>query len=391
MPRKKRKICVVTGSRAEYGLLYWVMRDMKDDPEIELQLAVTGTHLSAAHGGTVQIIEQDNFTVNKRVELDLSHDNDIDIACAVGTGVGGFAEAFEELRPELILVLGDRYEIFAAVTAAMFLKVPVAHIAGGDVTEGAYDDAMRHSITKMSHIHFVTSEEAGRRVRQLGEDPDHVHVVGSPGLDHLRRATLLSKGEVEARLGLDLSGTSLLITFHPATLDETSPGEQFLELLKALEELPDEWTLIFTRPNADAGGHEIDALIDPFVASRPNAGVFTSLGQQLYLSTMALVSAVVGNSSSGLYEAPSFKKATVNIGDRQEGRLKAASVIDRPPERTAILAAIRSAVEMDCSKAVNPYGDGRSSARIIKVLKEIEAPQTLLKKRFHDLALKEEK
>jgi UDP-N-acetylglucosamine 2-epimerase (non-hydrolysing)/GDP/UDP-N,N'-diacetylbacillosamine 2-epimerase (hydrolysing) len=379
----RRRICVVTGSRAEYGLLYWVIRDLEHDPDLELQLVLTGMHLAPEFGLTAQIIERDGFPIADRVDMLLSSDSPQGIAKSVGLGVIGFADTFARLAPDILLLLGDRFEIFAAAQAALVANVPIAHIAGGDTTEGAIDEAMRHAITKMAHIHFVTNEPAARRVRQMGEDPEHVHVVGSPGLDTLRRMELVDRGTLARELGCRFSARNLLVTFHPVTLEPDATAHQFRALLDALADLRDGFGIFITKPNADAGGRALAAMLDAWIAGRPNAWAFTSLGQRHYLSLMAQVDAVVGNSSSGLYEAPSLHKPTVDVGDRQRGRLAASSVVHCEPTRTAIAAAIAEALARDCSRAVNPYGDGRSAERIVAELKRLRDPRGLLKKRFH--------
>jgi UDP-hydrolysing UDP-N-acetyl-D-glucosamine 2-epimerase len=379
----KRRICVVTGSRAEYGLLFWIIHDLSRDPEVELQLVVTGMHLSPEFGRTVQVIEQDGFPIAERVETLVSSDGAAGITKSIGLGVMGFGDAFVRLRPDIIVLLGDRFEIFAAAQAALVLNVPVAHIAGGDTTEGSIDEAMRHSITKMAHIHFVTNEQAARRVRQMGEDPASVHVVGSPGLDNLRRMDLLDRKRLAQQLGCHFRKHNLLVTFHPVTLEPVSGRDHFDVLLKVLAGLGSDFGLFFTRPNADAGGRIFSQMLDAWAAGRDNVHVSTSLGQLHYLSLLAHVDAMVGNSSSGLYEAPSLHVPTVDIGDRQRGRLASDSVIHCEPTSDAIRSAINEALHRDCSRTVNPYGDGRSTERIIAELKRVPEPQRLLKKRFH--------
>jgi UDP-N-acetylglucosamine 2-epimerase (non-hydrolysing)/GDP/UDP-N,N'-diacetylbacillosamine 2-epimerase (hydrolysing) len=378
------KICVVTGSRADYGLLYWVLRGIQEDADLRLSVVATGMHLSPEFGLTYELIEQDGFEVDAKVEMLLSSDNSPGVTKSLGLGVIGFADVLARLQPDVLLVLGDRFEIFAAVQAALIARIPVAHIAGGDTTEGAFDEAIRHSITKMAHLHFVTNEQAAQRVRQLGENPAHVFNVGSPGLDTIRNLKPLSRSELENALNFEMKEKNLLITFHPVTLDTQPAVEQFEELLAALELLGPEFGLIITKPNADTGGHAIIKMIDEFVADHANSRACTTLGQ-LYLSTMAHIDAVVGNSSSGLYEAPSFQKPTINIGDRQKGRLQATSVINCGPTRHDIVRSIQEAMTKDCSAVVNPYGDGFSAARIVKQLKTITEPKTLLKKKFFDI------
>jgi UDP-hydrolysing UDP-N-acetyl-D-glucosamine 2-epimerase len=381
----KRRICVVTGSRAEYGMLYWLIRDLHEDLEVELQLVVTGMHLSSEFGLTYKTIQEDGFFINERVEMIVSSDTPSGIAKSIGLGVIGFGDAFARLNPEIVVVLGDRFEILAAAQAALVANIPLAHIVGGDTTEGSYDEAIRHSITKMAHIHFVTNSIAAQRVRQMGENPAHIHNVGSPGIDNIRRLRLLSRDELARDLNCAFQPRNLLITFHPVTLEPTDSGKQFSTLLDALHALGNGVGLFFTKPNADTGGRRLMTMMDTFVTSHPQAWAFSSLGQLRYLSLMAQVDAIVGNSSSGLYEAPSLQKPSVNIGDRQKGRLLADSVICCAPTRQAIIAAITEAFTRDCSRAVNPYGDGDASERIAALLKGIPEPRKLLKKHFYML------
>lgn len=379
-----RRICVVTGSRAEYGLLYWVLHDLRADPAFELQIIATGMHLSPAFGYTVRTIEADGFCVSSRVEMLLSSDTAGGTAKSLGLGVIGMSDALAALRPEMVVVLGDRFEILAAVQACLIHNIPVAHIAGGDVTEGAFDESIRHAVTKMSHLHFVTNPRSGQRVRQLGEDPARVHVVGSPGLDHLRRTRLLNRAELEQSLGASLGERNLLVTFHPVTLHPGDDVRQLDELLVSLDAEPTGTVIWLTRPNADPGGNAISAAIDAWAAVRSDhVHVFASLGQLRYLSLMSHCDAVVGNSSSGLYEAPSFGIPTVNIGSRQGGRLAAASVLHCAAERDAITEALRRARSLDCSNVANPYGDGRSAERIVALLRSAPPSHDLLHKSFH--------
>lgn len=382
---QKRKICVVTGSRAEYGLLYWLMKEIQQDPGLELQVVATGMHLSPEFGLTYKIIENDGFNINARVEMLLSSDTPVGVAKSMGLGVIGFADALNNLKPDLMVLLGDRYEILAAAQAALVARIPIAHIAGGDSTEGAFDEAIRHSITKMSHLHFVTNESAKKRVLQLGENPEYVFNVGSPGIDQIKKLKLLNRKELEKALGFELKAKNLLITFHPPTLESQSVDQQFKELLEAVDHLGHEAGLIFTLPNADTNGRIIIKMIEDFVRTHDNAKAYTSLGQLLYLSTMAQVDVIVGNSSSGLYEAPSFQKATVNIGDRQKGRLQAVSVINCEPKSIAIQRAIEEAFRKDCTGAVNPYGEGDASAKIVAILRGIPNYSPLIIKHFYAL------
>ena len=383
----RQRICVVTGSRAEYGLLYWVLHDLRADPGVELQIIATGMHMSPEHGMTLREIEADGFAVTRRVEMLLSSDTPGGVAKSVGLGVIGLSDALSALSPDAVLLLGDRFEILAAAQACLIHKIPLAHIAGGDVTEGAFDESIRHAITKMAQVHFVTNEDAARRVRQMGEDPTRVHVVGSPGLDHLHRRPLLARPELEAALGAPLGEKNLLVTFHPVTLDEHEGLGEFDALLGALAATPADTHLWFTRPNADTGGRAIAARLDAFAAQHPGrAKVYTSLGQLRYLSLMAQVDAVVGNSSSGLYEAPSFGVATVNVGDRQRGRLAADSVLHCKAEQGAIADALQRALSLDCRGVVNPYGDGHSAPRIVRELRALPPAAALLRKPFHSIA-----
>lgn len=384
----KRRICVVTGTRADYGLLYWPMREILDAPDLELQVLVTGMHLSPEFGMTVREIEADGFEVSDRVEMLLSSDSPAAIAKSMGVGLIGFADALRRLSPDVILLLGDRFEILAAAQAAMVARIPIAHIHGGESTTGLMDDSIRHAVTKMALYHFVTAEPFRRRVIQLGEHPARVHIVGAPGLDHLRRSELLDRASLEQALGFPLRTPVLLVTYHPVTLEATDPSEPMGELLAALDAVP-EATLIFTRTNADTRGRVINQMIDRYVDSNPErAHVFTSLGQQRYLSALREVDAVVGNSSSGIIEAPAVQVPTVNVGDRQGGRLRAQSVVDCAVTREAIEAAIRRVLTTDFRQAMgdatSPYGDGHAAERIVGHLRELPL-EDVLKKGFYDL------
>jgi len=382
-----RKICVVTGSRAEYGLLRWVMQGIKDDSQLRLQLIVTGMHLSPEFGLTYQDIERDGFRIDYKVEMLTSSDTPVGIAKSMGLGLIGFADALQVLRPDLLLVLGDRFEILSAAAAALVAGLPVAHLHGGEVTEGAYDEAIRHSITKMSQLHFVAAEEYRNRVIQLGEQPDTVHLVGGLGIDNILKLTLLDRAALEASLEFELGARNLLVTFHPATLDVASSGAQMAELLAALDGFPDTH-LIFTLPNADADSRTLIKMVREYVAARPNARAYDSLGQLRYLSCVAQVDGVVGNSSSGLIEVPTFRKGTVNIGDRQRGRLRADSVIDCEPTRERIGAAIGRLYSDEfqrlLARSSNPYGNGGASEKVVAILKDCRL-EGLAKKPFFDL------
>lgn len=382
-----RKICVITGTRAEYGLLRWVMQGIKDDPELTLQIIATGMHLSPEFGLTYQAIEQDGFQIDRKVEMLTSSDTPVGIAKSMGLGLIGFADALNELRPDLIVVLGDRFEIFSAVSAALVARIPVAHLHGGEATEGLIDEAIRHSITKMSHLHFVAAEAYRQRVIQLGEQPDRVFLVGGLGIDNIKRLQLLDRPALETSLDFKLGPKNLLITFHPVTLETATAINQMEELLAALAALQNT-QLIFTLPNADTDGRALIKRVEQFVAQHPNARAYPSLGQLRYLSCITQVDGVMGNSSSGLAEVPSFKKGTINIGDRQRGRLQAASVINCKPSRDSISAALEQLYSTDFQaslrQVINPYGEGGASAAIISTIKTVSL-DGLLKKRFYDV------
>jgi len=384
-----RKICVITGTRAEYGLLRWVMQGIKDDPELTLQLIVTGMHLSPEFGLTYRDIEQDGFQIDRKVEMLMSSDTPVGIAKSMGLGLIGFADALNELKPDLIVVLGDRFEILSAVSAALVARIPVAHIHGGELTEGAFDDAIRHSITKMSHLHFVATEEYRQRVIQLGEQRDRVYMVGGLGIDNIKRLKLLDRDELEASIDFRLGTKNLLITFHPVTLETATATEQMSELLEALAELRDT-KLIFTMPNADTDGRLLMRMVEQFVSIHSNARSYTSLGQLRYLSCISHVDGVIGNSSSGVIEVPSFKKGTINIGDRQRGRLQASSVINCDPNKRAITEALNTlysdGFQAELHNAVNPYGEGGASEKVVHTVKNYIL-DGLAKKVFYDLPI----
>jgi GDP/UDP-N,N'-diacetylbacillosamine 2-epimerase (hydrolysing) len=382
-----RKICVVTGSRAEYGQLRWLIQGIRDTAGLELQLLVTGMHLSPEFGLTYREIEADGFDIDLKVEMLLSSDSAVGISKSMGLGLIGFGEALQQLRPDLLLVLGDRFEIFSAVAAAMVARIPVAHLHGGEVTEGAFDEAIRHSITKMSHLHFVAAEPYRKRVIQLGEHPDRVILVGSPGIDAISRVKLLEKSELERSLGFKFGQRNLLITFHPVTLEAGAATQQMEELLSALDSLQNT-NLIFTMPNADNESRAMIGMLEQFVAAHPNTHLYPSLGQQRYLSCIRYVDGVVGNSSSGLSEVPSFKKGTINIGDRQLGRLKASSVIDCRPEQGAISEALHrlysAEFQQTLKSVINPYGESGASQRVVDILCRYPL-DTIQKKSFYNL------
>ena len=381
----KRKICVVTGTRAEYGLLQPIMQAIKEDQVLELQLVVTGMHLSPEFGLTYKTIEDDDFEISEKIEILLSSDTSIGVAKAIGLATISFSETLDRLKPDFIMVLGDRFELLAVAQVALVSRIPIVHLAGGDVTEGAFDEAIRHSITKMSQLHFVTNKESEKRVHQLGEDPENIHLVGNPGLDHLNSLKLMEKNELEKSLRYSFKSQNILVTFHSVTLDNVPSVNSFSALLEALDSLGEDIGIIFTRPNADTEGRQLIKMLDEYVEDRSNCIAYTSLGQLRYLSTVALVDVVVGNSSSGILEVPSLKTATVNIGDRQKGRLRADSIIDCEPITENIKESIQQAFKLDCSTVVNPYGDGNTTERVLKVLREINHPERLIKKHFYDI------
>lgn len=382
----KRTICVVTGTRAEYGLLYWLMKAIQDDSELELQVIVTGMHLSPEFGLTYHEIEKE-FHINKKIEILLSSDTPVGISKSMGLAQISFSEAYAELNPDLVVLLGDRYEIFSAASAAMIARIPIAHLHGGETTEGAFDEAMRHSITKMSHLHFTATEEYRSRVIQLGEHPDRVFNVGGMGIENIHRLSLLGKRELEIELNFRFAPKNLLVTFHPVTLESSTSRQQFSELLCALDEL-ENTNIIFTKANSDTDGRVINQMIDDYVSINSDKAVgFTSMGQLRYLSALQYVDAVVGNSSSGLAEAPSFKIGTINIGDRQAGRTKADSVIDCPPKKLEINFAIERLYKPNFQKVLqevrNPYGDGCASDNVVEIIKQSDFTN-LLKKEFYN-------
>ena len=383
----KRKICVVTGTRAEYGLLYWLMKEIEADKDLELQLIVTGTHLSSEFGLTYKEIEKE-FKISKKIEMLLSSDTSIGISKSMGLAQISFAEAYEDLKPDIVVVLGDRYEIFSATSAAMIANIPIAHLHGGETTEGAFDESIRHSITKMSHLHFTATQEYKNRVIQLGEHPSRVFNVGGMGIENIKRLKLLSKEEFEKSIEFKLNKKNILVTFHPVTLENSTAKEQFQELLDAIDEL-ENTNIIFTKANSDTDGRIINQMIDDYVAKNFYKSVgFNSLGQLRYLSALQFVDAVVGNSSSGLAEAPSFKIATINIGDRQKGRIRASSVIDCEPKKEEISKAFEKIYSKEFQEKLknvrNPYGENCPSKEITEVLKNINLAN-ILKKAFYNL------
>jgi GDP/UDP-N,N'-diacetylbacillosamine 2-epimerase (hydrolysing) len=384
---KKRKICVITGARAEYGLLYGLMKGVQFSEKLKLQVIVTGMHLSPEFGLTYKQIEQDGFTINKKVEMLLSSDSEVGITKSMGVGLVGFADALNDIKPDLIVILGDRYEIFIAASAATVARIPIVHLHGGETTEGAFDESFRHSITKMSHLHFTATEEYRRRVVQLGEQPDRVFNVGAIGIDNIKRLKLLSKQEFERSINFKLGEKNLLVTFHPVTLENATSREQFNYLLTALEKL-EETNIIFTKANADTDGRIINKMIDEYVANYSQTSIaFNSLGQLRYLSAIQYVDGVVGNSSSGLLEAPSFKVGTINIGDRQKGRIKASSIIDCLPTEDGIQEALGELFSPEFNQSVKQtvslFGEGGVAEKVVHIIESTKL-DGVLKKIFYD-------
>jgi GDP/UDP-N,N'-diacetylbacillosamine 2-epimerase (hydrolysing) len=383
----KRKICVVTGGRSDYGLLKWLLKAFQADKDLELQVIATGMHLSSKFGSTVNEIEHDGFKIDEKVECLDASDSALDTTSAMARTMIGCSEAYSRLRPDLVLVLGDRFEIFSAVAAALVSNIPVAHLHGGEVTSGAIDESFRHAITKMSALHFVANDEYRSRVVQMGENPHHVYNVGGLGVDAIINLDLLDKEQISRSLGINFLSKSLLITFHPETATSNSAEHQIKEIIKALADLNDT-TLIFTMPNADVGNSIITDSIRNFVAQGTNRYYFESLGQTRYLSMLSLVDGVLGNSSSGLAEAPSFKIGTINIGDRQNGRIQASSVLNCEASQSHIAIALEEmysdGFQSRLKTTVNPYGTGGASQRIVEILKEVNF-EGLIMKSFNDL------
>lgn len=381
-----KKIAVFTGTRAEYGLLYWLIKDINDDPDLTLQLLVSGMHLSSEFGETYKQIEKDGFNIDEKIEILLSSNSSVGTAKSMGLGVLGFADALDRLSPDALVILGDRFEALAVAQTAMIMRIPILHLHGGEITEGAYDDAIRHAITKLSYLHGTSTEEYRQRVIQLGESPERVKNIGAIGLDHLLRSEFMSVNEIAESLDFELSKPYFLVTYHPVTLGEEPPEESFLALTDALDEFKDH-KVIITYPNADDGGRKIIPLLEAY--ARENADrvlAIPSLGQKRYLSTVKHATAVIGNSSSGIIEVPAFDVPTVDIGVRQKGRLAAKSVLNCSADEESIIEAIESAVSRSYKSANekihNPYGSGNASAQAIEMLKNLDFEPT---KSFYDI------
>lgn len=380
------KCAIVTTSRADYGLLKSPMTAIREHAGLTLQTIVSGTHLAPSHGRTISEIENDGFKPDWLVDLIIDSPSKVSRAYSMGLGLIGFATAFEHLSPDIVVVLGDRFEMFAAASAAVVMGLPIAHIAGGDVTEGAYDDSFRHGISKAASLHFATNPEAATRLRQMGEPEDRIHMVGSPGLDGLNSMQWMTADAVRQKLGLKSARRIVLVTYHPVTRLPEESRREVTALCAAIRQLPSDVAVVITGTNADTGSEEVRQHLEALARERDNVVMRASLGHELYLNALRIADAVVGNSSSGLYEAPSLQTATVNIGDRQKGRPKAASVIDVAGDSAAISAAIARAFALDCSKITSPYGNGGAGQRIAHILAAIETPSRLIIKPFADLA-----
>ena len=392
----KRKICVVTGSRAEYGLLYWLLKRIKSEKELSLQLIVTGMHLSEEFGMTFKEIEKE-FEIDKKINIQLSSDTSAGVLNSMSLAQTLFLKTFNKLKPHIVVVLGDRYEIFSVVIAAMISKIPIAHISGGETTEGAMDEAMRHCITKMSHIHFTALKEYTNRVIQLGEDPKRVFNVGSLGVENIKKFELLTKEEIEKAINFKFNLKNILVTFHSVTLENNTSKKQFSEILDSIDDLKNT-NIIFTKTNSDTNGKIINSMIDEYTSKNQNKSIaITSMGQHNFLSALKYIDFIIGNSSSGLLEAPSFKIGTINIGDRQKGRIKAKSVIDCSPNKKSIKDAIRKAYSTEFQNLLknvknpyllenvkNPNDNLFTSQKIVKVLKTVKL-DNILKKTFFDI------
>lgn len=387
MSEARRKIAVVTTSRADYSHLYWPLRTLAEHAQVDLRLIVLGAHLSAEFGSTVREIEKDGFPIAARIECLLSSDSDVGMAKTIGVATLGLAEHLGVIRPDILLLIADRYEMLAPAAVALALRIPIAHIEGGETSEGAIDDAVRNALTKMAHVHFTSTFAARQRVLLMGEEEWRVHRAGAPSLDHLRRSTLLTRGQVEEKLGCDLRVPTLLVSYHPLTLAEDTL-EEVDALFSALSQVSEQ--LIFSYPNADAGSRELIERTKAFLAARGNGRVFVNLDAMTYWSLLREVKALVGNSSSGIMETASFGLPTVNVGARQQGRERAGNLLDAAANAQEIVAAIRKALRVEFRESLrgmsNPYGDGRASERIVEVLTGVVTGKKLLVKRATPLA-----
>ncbi|MBC7428151.1 MAG: UDP-N-acetylglucosamine 2-epimerase (hydrolyzing) [Bacteriovorax sp.] len=384
-----KKICIVTSTRADYGLLYWPIKELQKLTDIEVNLVATGTHLSKLHGETVEAIKADGFELSEQIDLEISGDRPKDILRVMAVALNKFSNYFEKNRPDLLLILGDRFEIFSVVQAALIQNIPTAHIHGGEVTEGAIDDSIRHSITKLSHLHFTSTEDHRKRVLQLGEDPTKVFCVGAPGLDNIKKLNLLNRVELEKILDCKFNAKNILITFHPVTTSEDQTIEETRSFFKALEQLPDDISFFITMPNADTFSSGILKTIDDFKNQfSKRVYVYTSLGQLKYLSLMKVVDVVAGNSSSGIIEAPFMNKAVVNVGVRQKGRSSSHHVIHSSSNvqdlNKAFTRALSDEFQNELSNFKSIYGEGDSGAKIASIMSKIDFSK-LNPKKFFDI------
>ncbi len=378
----RRKIAVVTTSRADYGHLYWTLKELQNRSEIDLKLVALGAHFSPAFGQTFTEIEADGFTIDESVECLIGSDSDVGMAKTIGVATLGLADVFGKMRPDVLLLIADRYEMLAPASVALALRIPIAHIEGGDVSEGAIDDAVRNALTKMSHLHFTTNENSRLRILAMGEEPGRVHLVGSPSLDNLRRRELFSQAELEADLNLKFDQPTIVVAYHPVTLarDTIAEAEQVFAALEALAP-----QIVFCYTNADAGSHRLIERAKIFCQNRPNAHLFVNLNHLKYWSLLKYSNLLLGNSSSGIMETASLSLPTVNVGMRQQGRMRPANVLDAAPETAAITAAVEKGLSADFRESLkgmtNPYGDGHASERIAEVLCDVTLGDDLLIKR----------
>jgi UDP-hydrolysing UDP-N-acetyl-D-glucosamine 2-epimerase len=383
----KRKIAVITTSRADYGHLYWPLRDLSENEKVDLKIIALGSHLSPEFGNTFQEIVNDGFTIDSRIECLLSSDSDVGMAKTIGMAMLGLADLFGQMRPDLLLLIADRYEMLAPASVALALRIPIAHIEGGEISEGAIDDAVRNALTKMSHIHFTSTHAARERVIAMGEQEWRVHRAGAPSLDHLRRRTLLSREQVEERLTLDLRRPTVVVVNHPMTIARDTLQEADA-VFAALENLSDQ--ILFCYPNADAGSRALIDRTRVFISRRGHAKIFTNLDPVTYLSLLRQVDMLVGNSSSGIMESASFALPTVNVGLRQQGRERARNVLDADAHPGAILDAVNTARTPEFRQSLigmaNPYGEGFASEMIVRVLTTVPLSQELLMKRHSGMA-----
>lgn len=382
----RRKVAVITTSRADYGHLYWPLRDLAQHPQVNLRVVVLGSHLSPEFGYTIREIEKDGFEICARIECLLSSDSDVGMAKTIGMATLSLADLLGDMRPDLLLLIADRYEMLAPASVAVALRIPIAHIEGGEISEGAIDDAVRNALTKMSHIHFTSTHAARQRVIAMGEEEWRVHRAGAPSLDHLRRQTLFSRRELESRLSIDLQHPTILVAYHPVTIARDTT-EEASALFGALTALPDQ--ILFCYPNADAGSRDLIQRAESFVASREQGRVFVNLDALTYWSLLPQVDVLLGNSSSGIMETASFALPTVNVGLRQQGRERARNVLDAAPDADSILEALKTARSRDFRQSLegmtNPYGEGFASETIVEVLTTVPLSQQLLMKRHSPL------